>query len=204
MEVLFILTGVLVLLLVGFILWQRHILVLAKSAQDFAMIHIATADGELTSLKAQLSAVQEGSAQKDVLLERSTNAIEQATTYLKAHQLYGKTKEEELAVANQKLELQQEQYDKLMHQKKSSEVRTGKIVEQVAPFLDDYPLRGETTRFLGDPIDIVSFGPDRITFVEVKSGEAQLNARQREIRDMIKAGKVDFLVYKIKGNTDVE
>ncbi len=97
------------------------------------------------------------------------------------------------------LEYEQEQYAKLIGQKKSSEVRTGKIAEQLAPFLHDYPFDPQVSRFIGDPIDLIVFSDDKITFVEVKSGKSQLSKKQRRIRDMIKAGKVDFLLYRIKG-----
>ena len=94
---------------------------------------------------------------------------------------------------------QEEQYAKLFSQKKSSEVRTGKITEQIAPFLADYPLNSQTARFIGDPIDFVHFDEDMVTFVEVKSGKSQLSKKQRNIRDLIKEGKVEFTIYRVEG-----
>jgi len=81
-------------------------------------------------------------------------------------------------------------------------VRTGKIAEQISPFLADYPLEPRTARFIGDPIDFVHFDEDKVTFVEVKSGKSQLSTKQRRIRDMVKAGKVDFVIYRIRGDGD--
>jgi len=100
----------------------------------------------------------------------------------------------------QTLAFEQEQYGKLIGQKKSSEVRTGKIAEQLAPFLEDYPLDPETARFIGNPIDFVHFDKDQVTFVEVKSGKSQLSTKQRQIRELIKSGKVNFIIYRISGN----
>lgn len=97
------------------------------------------------------------------------------------------------------LEYEQEQYAKLIGQKKSSETRLGQISEQLAPFLSDFPFDPKRAKFLGDPIDLIVFSDDKITFVEVKSGKSQLSKKQRRIRDMVKAGKVDFLLYRIKG-----
>ena len=124
-------------------------------------------------------------ARKDLLMDRSAQVIE--------------TAQEEVAGLRSQVSFQEEQYRKLLNQKKSSEVRTGKITEQIAPFLEDYPLNPQTARFIGDPIDFVHFDDDKVTFVEVKSGKSQLNKRQREIRDLIKEGKVEFTIYRVEG-----
>lgn len=128
----------------------------------------------------------------EVLLERGAQILEKSNAAIEVL-------ENERLTLQQSLEYQQQQYDKLFHQKKSSEVRTGKIAEQMAPFLKDYPLDSKTGRFLGDPIDFVHFEEDKVTFVEVKSGKAQLNKKQRQIRDLINEGKVDFVIYRVEG-----
>ena len=107
--------------------------------------------------------------------------------------------QEDVTGLKSQLVFQEEQYAKLFGQKKSSEVRTGKITEQIAPFLEDYPLNPRTARFIGDPIDFVHFDEDKVTFVEVKSGKSQLSKKQRMIRDLIKEGKVAFVIYRVEG-----
>lgn len=91
------------------------------------------------------------------------------------------------------------QLRKTVSQKKSSEVRTGLIVEQMAPFLEGFPYDPRSAIFLGKPLDFLVFDEDGIHFVEVKSGKAQLNSNQRRIRDQLKDKKVTFEVYRIKG-----
>ena len=91
------------------------------------------------------------------------------------------------------------QLAKVKSQKKSSEVRTGMIVEQMAPFLEGFPYDPRAAIFLGRPLDFVVFDEEGIHFVEVKSGKAQLNSNQRRIRDQLKEKKVTFEVYRIKG-----
>jgi predicted Holliday junction resolvase-like endonuclease len=125
------------------------------------------------------------SADKDSLLGIGDTALQQA-------------KSEILALSSQ-IAFQEEQYGKLFNQKKSSEVRLGQISEQLAPFLADYPFDPKVSKFIGDPIDLIVFSSDKITFVEVKSGKSQLSKKQREIRDMIKEGKVEFFIYRVKG-----
>jgi predicted Holliday junction resolvase-like endonuclease len=88
---------------------------------------------------------------------------------------------------------------KIKSQKKSSEVRTGLIAEQMAPFLEGFPYDPRSAVFLGKPLDFVVFDEEGIHFVEVKSGNAQLTTKQRMLRDLINDKKVTFEVYSIKG-----
>jgi|TARA_B110000495_G_scaffold202024_1_gene220944 predicted Holliday junction resolvase-like endonuclease len=83
-----------------------------------------------------------------------------------------------------------EQRKKLFSQKKSTEVRTGHIVEKFAPFLEGFPHDPSSAVFLGQPIDYIVFEDDGVTFSEIKSGKAQLSKKQRLIRDHIKEGRV--------------
>jgi len=87
---------------------------------------------------------------------------------------------------------------KIVSQKKSSEVRLGNIAETLAPFLDQFEFDPENCIFLGRPIDYISFGEEEITLVEVKSGNSQLNSRQRQIRDQVKENKVSWKEVRIK------
>jgi len=107
--------------------------------------------------------------------------------------------EEKLALANQLLDAKREDYSKLLSQKKSSEVRTGQIAEQMAPFLDGFPYSPKSASFLGRPIDFIVFDDTGVHLVEVKSGKSQLSSTQRKIRDLVNEGRVTFEVYRVKG-----
>lgn len=137
---------------------------------------------------------------KDIILTRGAAALEESNRNLKKLLQATDNKDKDIGRLEQSLRFQEEQYGKLLGQKKSSEVRTGKIAEQISPFLSDYPLDAKTARFIGDPIDFVHFDEDKVTFVEVKSGKSQLSTKQRRIRDMIKDGKVEFVIYRVEGN----
>jgi predicted Holliday junction resolvase-like endonuclease len=139
---------------------------------------------------------------KDIILTQGSLALENANTNLKKLLAALSEKDGNIKALEEALTFQQGQYSKLLGQKKSSEVRTGKITEQIAPFLADYPLNPRTARFIGDPIDFVHFDDDKVTFVEVKSGRSQLSKKQRNIRDLIAEGKVNFQVYRVKGDDD--
>lgn len=111
-------------------------------------------------------------------------------------------KEKELIKTNLDLEKrlteETETRRKVVHQKKSSEVRLGHIAETLAPFLDQFEFDPENCTFLGKPIDYISFGDDEITIIEVKSGNSQLNQKQRHIRDLVKNKSVKWKEIRIK------
>jgi len=150
------------------------------------------ADSSQKEAQAKVEGLLQDIGRKDILLDRGAQVIEVA-----------KAAETELATLvtglKSQVGFQEEQYAKILGQKKSSEVRTGKITEQIAPFLEDYPLNPRTARFIGDPIDFVHFDEEKVTFVEVKSGKSQLSKKQRHIRDLIKEGKVEFTIYRVEG-----
>lgn len=89
------------------------------------------------------------------------------------------------------------QYHRELHHRKSSEVRLGKIGENLAPFVKDWPWDPNNFRFLGNPIDGIQFNKDEIVFVEIKTGKARLSRSQKDFRDLVKAGKVSFVTFKI-------
>lgn len=90
-------------------------------------------------------------------------------------------------------------------QKKSRSVLGGLISEQVAPFLSDFPkdLKASEARFIGKPIDFIIFkGMDEqdiseVVFVEIKSGNSQLNTNQRKLRDAINEKRVRWHEYRV-------
>lgn len=91
-----------------------------------------------------------------------------------------------IQAANKETDYIQDNYSKLLSQKKSSEVRLGQISENLAPFLKDFKYNPKKTHFLGNPIDYIIFEEDKIVFLEIKSGKSTLSKDQRNIRDLIK------------------
>ena len=92
--------------------------------------------------------------------------------------------------------------EKILQQKKSSEVRLGKITEALAPALDNFPVdiskEGTSTVFLGQPVDYIHFDPEHgITFIEVKSGDSRLNNNQKKIKELIEQGEVDWAEFRV-------
>lgn len=81
---------------------------------------------------------------------------------------------------------------------RSQAVIVGKVSEQLVPFLPGFGFNPKDARFLGSPVDLVVFdGLDegtlrRVVFLEVKTGGAVLTARERQIRDTVRSGRVEW------------
>jgi predicted Holliday junction resolvase-like endonuclease len=81
---------------------------------------------------------------------------------------------------------------------RSQAVTTGKVYEQLVPYLPGFPFNPKDVRFLGTPVDLVVFdglseGPvRRIVFVEVKTAGSDLSPRERRVRDAVNARRVEW------------
>jgi len=99
-------------------------------------------------------------------------------------------------LAKENKELQDENL-MLFRQRKSSEIRLGRIGENMAPFFEEWPYDPNDFRFLGSPIDGVQFTEGSIIFVEIKTGKSRLTGKQRMIRDLVKNGRVSFATFRV-------
>lgn len=86
---------------------------------------------------------------------------------------------------------------------RSLAVTTGKVYEQLVPYLPEFPFNPKDARFLGSPVDFVVFdglsdGDLRgIVFVEVKTGLAELSDRERRIRDAVQNLQVEWRLLRL-------
>jgi predicted Holliday junction resolvase-like endonuclease len=85
-----------------------------------------------------------------------------------------------------------EQYQALLKQKQSENVKHGFAWEQFVPFASNFPFNREQFKFLGKPVDGVVFGEDKITFVEIKTGQSHLNDAQKQVRKLVEDKKVEW------------
>lgn len=87
---------------------------------------------------------------------------------------------------------------------RSLAVTTGKVVEQLIPWMPDFRFNPRDARFLGSPVDFVVFDGltdgrvRRVVFVEVKTGDSGLTSRERRVRDAIRAGNVEWLEHRAR------
>ena len=81
---------------------------------------------------------------------------------------------------------------------KSQQVVAGKISEHFIPYLEGWNYNAKDARFLGSPTDFIVFDGlsdgqlKQIVFIEVKTNKAQLTQREKQIRDIINNGQVQW------------
>jgi predicted Holliday junction resolvase-like endonuclease len=86
---------------------------------------------------------------------------------------------------------------------RSLAVTSGKVHEQLLPYLPGFPFNPKDVRFLGSPVDLIVFDGlaegqvRRIVFAEVKTGSADLTERERRIRDVVSAGEVEWAELRV-------
>ena len=74
-------------------------------------------------------------------------------------------------------------FDSLLFSKQSQSVKYGQFTEQWLPFSSKFPYHSQNFRFIGKPIDGISFEDDKVVFVEFKTNKSQLSESQRRVRD---------------------
>jgi len=90
--------------------------------------------------------------------------------------------------------------------KRSGAVQWGKTIEHFVPFMTEFPVPPEDVVFLGMPIDYVGFTDTgsktkcSVHFVEVKSGNAFLMGKQKNIKKAIQEGRVYWHEIAVDGN----
>ena len=93
---------------------------------------------------------------------------------------------------------------------RSAAVNWGKTIEHFVPFMPDFPIPAEDVVFLGMPIDYVGFTNTKsktkceVHFVEVKSGNAFLMGKQKNIKKAIQEGRVYWHEVTVEGNAERE
>jgi predicted Holliday junction resolvase-like endonuclease len=87
---------------------------------------------------------------------------------------------------------------------RSQAVTVGKVYEQLVAYLPEFHFSPKDARFLGSPVDLLVFdGLDegalrRVVFVEVKTGGSALSPRERQLRDAVQAGRVEWRELRLE------
>lgn len=87
---------------------------------------------------------------------------------------------------------------------RSRSVLNGQMVEQIAPFLPNFPCNAGDLRFIGKPVDFIGFTGmaegkpvEEVLLIEVKTGSSVLSGREKEIKRAVEEGRVRYLEYKL-------
>lgn len=129
--------------------------------------------------------------------EAELNGYRQATQGMVSSSEY-EMKKAEVVVLKAVLDKTKEELDTLKGKQISERVRLGQVSENVLPFLSTFPYDPKRVRGLFQPIDLLVFNDDEIVFVEVKTGDAKLTEKQRNIKRIIEEGRVRFEIHMMK------
>ena len=94
-------------------------------------------------------------------------------------------------------------------EKRSGVVKRGKVLEQLIPFVGRLPGKLEEMRFLGSPVDYVTFAGlndgivPTIWIIEVKTGNSQLSEREKLVRSAVRDRKIKYLMIRIERNGNI-
>ena len=94
--------------------------------------------------------------------------------------------------AKRELKELREIHKELLHSHRSTLVKHGMSFEQLFPYMRNYPYDPRNFRFLGTPVDGISFEEDKVVFIEFKTGKAVLSSLQQKIKGLIQRKKVEW------------
>ena len=103
-----------------------------------------------------------------------------------------------LAILTKKLFSMRRELRDLRFSKASQAVKYGKLTEQFIPFAQRFPYSPENFRFLGSPIDGISFEDDSIIFCEFKASSSKLSENQKRIRQLVQEKRVKWLEFNLR------
>jgi predicted Holliday junction resolvase-like endonuclease len=161
------------------------------------------------SLKQQIAvqAAQDHATLREAALSEAqaqlTQWRQQELEQTKQQQL--ETARSEYAVEFARWKLDYEQRIRQDAVQRSQSVTLGKITEHLVPYLPGFAYNPKDVRFIGSPIDLLIFdglsdGDSvqglTIVFLEVKTGTSSLSARERQVRDAVLAGRVQWVEYR--------
>jgi predicted Holliday junction resolvase-like endonuclease len=82
--------------------------------------------------------------------------------------------------------------------RRSQAVVAGRVQEQLVPHLPGFAWNPRDARFLGSPVDYLVFDGlaagevSRVIFLEIKTGGAVLSPRERQVRQAVLDGRVEW------------
>ena len=95
-----------------------------------------------------------------------------------------------LLLKNREIKALEEIHKELIFSHRSQKVKHGKSFEQLFPYMENYPYYAGNFRFIGSPIDGLSFEDEKVVFVEFKTGKSVLSPKQKKIKKLIEEKKV--------------
>tara|TARA_Y100000310_G_scaffold246706_1_gene252093 strand:+ start:5235 stop:5846 length:612 start_codon:yes stop_codon:yes gene_type:complete len=167
------------------------ILEMATQERESLMVRIEELSNQLTGMQSQVGFLQDELGEK----KGEINALS-----------------EELEGEMDKNEEKAQEIKKQKGRAASAHTTKGQILEKWCPFLEhpeiDPDWEAKNWTFMGQPIDYIIFdwrndktinlADGKVVMLDVKSGKSQLTTKQRRIRDLIQAGKVEWRTIRLE------
>jgi predicted Holliday junction resolvase-like endonuclease len=161
---------------------------------------------QINDLRNQLRIIVEDSEQTERRQQHLEGQLDLANNAIALYRSEAELKSEKIHELEDSLEQQQEETLKQKGRAQSAHTSKGQILEKWAPFVDhdqiDPHWKAENWCFLGQPIDYVVFDwhkekednltSGKVVLLDVKAAKSQLTTKQRRIRDLIQAGRVEW------------
>jgi predicted Holliday junction resolvase-like endonuclease len=187
---------ILILGVSAFLLWRSYVRAKTENACKSA---------ELKDLRASLEDWR-ASVQK-----QAADSLEQQLSVFRTNELFTARelarKEYELKFEAEKSKLVATEREDAI--KKSRAVNRGLVAEQLAPHMAGFAYNPKDCHWVGQPIDYLVFdGLDagelrRIVLLEVKTGGAQMNARERQVRNVVQDGRVEYAIFRLDNSDTI-
>ncbi len=167
------------------------ILEMATKERESLMDRIEELSGQVIGMQSQVGFLQEEIGEKKGKINALSN---------------------ELVAESEKNEEKAQEIKKQKGRAASAHTTKGQILEKWCPFLEhpdiDANWEAKNWTFMGQPIDYIIFDwrndktlnlvDGKVVMLDVKSGKSQLTTKQRRIRDLIQAGKVEWRTIRLE------
>ena len=167
---------------------------------------VYTAWTQINDLRNQLRIIVEDSERTERHQHHLEGQLDLANNTIALYRSEAEVKSEKIGELESSLELQEGETLKQKGRAQSAHTSKGQILEKWAPFVDhdqiDPHWKAEDWCFLGQPIDYVVFdwhkdkttnmAEGKVVLLDVKAAKSQLTTKQRRIRDLVKAGHVEW------------
>lgn len=179
---------IVVLLLTGMGVFALKYYALRKNIESVRQEHARAAEAQLQQWREAAT----HDAQTQLLQWRDTDLVQ-----LRSEQR--ELAQQEALVQLEQWKATQEQIIRVDAIQRSQAVIMGKVTEHFIPYLPDFAFNPKDARFMGSPVDFVIFdGLDegeirQVVFIEIKTGKSTLTQRERQIRQAIQSGRVQWL-----------
>lgn len=200
--------------LIGWMAWIRIRDLIGQLSEYRERISILQLESSENSGLRMAAEVAETAARSELEDLRTKHASDRETMVARIALLEGSEQElsRQVAVLQTSLEGKTQEAKEQKGRANSANVSKGQLLEKWAPFVDHPEIeehwRPEDWTFMGNPIDYLVFDWHRdnetnmsegvIVFAEIKSAGSSLSTKQRRIRDLVKAGRVEWREVRLE------